>query len=161
MPCQPNPALTAASFRGRIEPCSDEPSQIRALRRRRNMTQEMLADVTGMKQSRISAVERPGELLSVDTLIRLASAFKVGLIVKFVPFSEMLKWENSFCQDSYDATRIDQDEEFLRPDVGGMLEQHATLFEPDFLEEEITPPYVQKSASEISLSMLEAVGGIQ
>lgn len=90
-------------------------SQILALRKRRGLTQEDLATEAGMKQPRISAMERPGALVSVDTLIRLASAFKVGLVVKFVPFSEMLKWENSYSQDSFNATVIEEDKEFLEP----------------------------------------------
>lgn len=90
-------------------------SQIKALRRRRKMTQEELGNLMGTGQSRISAMERPGELLTVDTLVRLASAFRVGLMVKFVPFSQMLNWENSYRQDSFDATSIDKDTEFLEP----------------------------------------------
>lgn len=90
-------------------------SQIKALRRRRKMTQKELSNLMGTGQSRISAMERPGELLTVDTLVRLASAFGVGLMVKFVPFSEMLNWENSYHQDSFDATSIEKDIEFLEP----------------------------------------------
>lgn len=90
-------------------------SQIKALRRRRKMTQEELSKLMSTGQPRISAMERPGELLTVDTLVRLASAFGVGLIVKFVPFSEMLNWENSYSQDSFDATSIEKDTEFLEP----------------------------------------------
>lgn len=79
------------------------------------MTQEELSKLMGTGQPRISAIERPGELLSVDTLVRLASAFGVGLIVKFVPFGEMLNWENRYSQDSFDATSIEKDTEFLEP----------------------------------------------
>jgi len=90
-------------------------SQIKALRRRRKMTQEELSKLVSTGQPRISAMERPGELLTVDTLVKLASAFGVGLMVKFVPFSEMLNWENSYRQDSFDATSIEKDTEFLEP----------------------------------------------
>ena len=92
------------------------PSQIRALRRRRNdMTQKELAEEAGMLQPRISAMERPGETnYNVETLVRLAAALKVGLIVKFASFSEMLKWENEFGQDTFDVRSIDVDNEFLR-----------------------------------------------
>lgn len=90
-------------------------SQIKALRRRRKMTQEELGKLMGTGQPRVSAIERPGELLTVDTLVRLASAFRVGLMIQFVPFSEMLNWENSYRQDSFDATPIEKDTEFLEP----------------------------------------------
>jgi transcriptional regulator with XRE-family HTH domain len=93
------------------------PSQIKALRFKSGMTrQEDLANAANMLQSRISAMEKPGAVnFNLETLVRLASAFKVGLIVKFVPFSEMLRWENQFSQDSFKVTTIDKDSEFLNP----------------------------------------------
>src|SRR5208282_6179924 len=75
------------------------PSQLRALRLKGPITQKELGDQADMKQSRISAMERPGETqFNVETLIRLAAAMKVGLRVEFVSFSEMLEWENNFSQ---------------------------------------------------------------
>lgn len=91
-------------------------SQIRALRRRRGMTQKALAEAAGMKQSRISAVETPGYQISVETLVRLAAAFEVGLQVKFVPYSEMLHWENEYSPDSFDVVSISEDNLFLQGD---------------------------------------------
>src|SRR5687767_14990650 len=71
------------------------PSQIRALRG--EMTQKELGKAAEMKQSRISAMETPGAVnFNLETLVRLASTFKVGMVVKFVPFSEMLGWENQY-----------------------------------------------------------------
>lgn len=43
--------------------------------------------------------------------------FKVGLVVKFVPFSEMLRWENSFVQDSFRVLPINEDTSFLSPSL--------------------------------------------
>jgi len=92
------------------------PSQIRALRLRCNMKQADLAEAADMKQSRISAVECPGATrFNLETLIRLASVFRVGLVVRFASFSEMLEWENDFSQDEFVVTRIEDDAEFLNP----------------------------------------------
>lgn len=95
------------------------PSQIRALRLRRdNMTQKQLAAIAKMAQPRISAMERPGATkFNIETLVRLAAAFKVGLKVEFVPFSEMLAWENDFSQDEFDAVKIDKDIRFISPTI--------------------------------------------
>ena len=91
------------------------PSQIRALRLKQKMNQEDLAQEAEMKQPRISAMERPGATkFNLETLIRLAAAFKVGLIVKFAPFSEMLRWENEFSQDTFNVATIEEDFEFQR-----------------------------------------------
>lgn len=92
------------------------PSQLRALRLNKEMNQPALANEAGMKQSRISAMETPGKVnFNLETLVRMAAAFGVGLVVKFVPFSEMLRWENEYSQDSFDVASIDEDIDFLDP----------------------------------------------
>lgn len=92
------------------------PSQIRALRLRRVLKQEELGQAADMKQSRISAMERPGEAqFNIETLIRLAAALRVGLKVQFVAFSEMLHWENQFSQDAFEITPVEADAAFLNP----------------------------------------------
>jgi len=70
--------------------------------------------------------ETPGEAnVTLETLAKLAAAFKVGLKVEFVPFSEMLRWENGYSQDTFDVTRIDDDIEFINPEAAS-----ATNFYP-------------------------------
>jgi hypothetical protein len=79
-----------------------------------------------MKQSRISAMERPGETqFNVETLIRLAAAMKVALRVEFVSFSEMLEWENNFSQDAFNVRAIDNDIAFVDPQAGAAVAQTA------------------------------------
>jgi transcriptional regulator with XRE-family HTH domain len=98
------------------------PSQIRGLRQRQGLTQASLANAAEMKQSRISAMETPGATnFNLETLVRLAAALKVGLIVKFVPFSELLDWENAFSQDEFNAVTIDEDRAFLNPSTNIVL----------------------------------------
>ncbi len=94
------------------------PSQVRALRLKSGDMpfQKDLAHVANMQQSRISMLETPGGAnVTLETLAKVAAAFKVGVVVKFVPFSEMLRWENQFSQDSFNPTRLDQDTAFLLP----------------------------------------------
>lgn len=98
------------------------PSQIRALRLKSDMPRQ--ADLAkeakelGLYQSRISMMETPGEAnITLETLAKVAAIFKVGLVVKFVPFSEMLRWENSFAQDTFNVTKVDNDLEFLYPEL--------------------------------------------
>jgi transcriptional regulator with XRE-family HTH domain len=81
------------------------------------MKQAELGAAAEMKQGRISVLERIGEVsFSIETLIKLASAFRVGLTVKFVPMSEMLAWENSFLPDEFDVAPLEKDEAFLHPE---------------------------------------------
>jgi transcriptional regulator with XRE-family HTH domain len=68
-------------------------AQIFSLREARGWKQAEVAVRAGMKQSRISDLEDPNyENYQTRTLVKLASAFDVGLVVKFVPFSELAKW---------------------------------------------------------------------
>lgn len=68
-------------------------AQIFSLREARGWKQAEVAARAGMKQSRISDLEDPNyENYETRTLVKLASAFDVGLVVRFVPFSELAKW---------------------------------------------------------------------
>lgn len=69
-----------------------------------------------MKQARISAMESPGLVsYSLDTLVRVGAAMGVGVRVEFVPFSEMVKWEQSFSQDKFQVSPVENDARFLDP----------------------------------------------
>jgi transcriptional regulator with XRE-family HTH domain len=81
------------------------------------LKQTDLAKSAAMQQSRISRLETPGSNFTIETLASLAAVFKVGLVVKFVPFSEMLTWENSFSQDSFNVLPLNEDRNFLSPPV--------------------------------------------
>jgi transcriptional regulator with XRE-family HTH domain len=77
------------------------PLQVRALRKSRGWTQPELAEYANMAQPRISEIEKPGERkLNIDTLLRLAAAFDVGLQVRFVPFSELINSSESLDLDT-------------------------------------------------------------
>jgi transcriptional regulator with XRE-family HTH domain len=86
------------------------PFQIRALRKQRGWNQEQLAYFAGMLQPRISAMEQPGGgQLNLETLRKLASAFDVGLLVKFVPFSELAKWSEDFSPEEFSVASFDRE----------------------------------------------------
>ncbi len=67
--------------------------QIKALREHKPWTQEEMANQAHMKQPRIHELEDPSKSPNLKTLKRLANAFDVGLIVRFVPISELVKYE--------------------------------------------------------------------
>jgi len=67
--------------------------QIRALRDRQDLSQERLSEIVGMNQNAISRLESPRYgRPTISTLKRLAASFDVGLIVRFVPFSQLVSW---------------------------------------------------------------------
>ncbi|MGA2902911.1 MAG: helix-turn-helix transcriptional regulator [Candidatus Korobacteraceae bacterium] len=66
--------------------------QLRALREQRELSQAGLGRAAKMAQERISILEDPNAKTkpTLNTLLRVADAFDVGLEVRFVPFSTVL-----------------------------------------------------------------------
>jgi len=86
------------------------PFQLRSLREKRNMKQSELAQKTGMLQPRISAMESPGGAkFTLETLRRVASAFDVALVVRFAPFSELVRWSDEFEPDMFSVPSFEED----------------------------------------------------
>jgi transcriptional regulator with XRE-family HTH domain len=103
------------------------PAQIRALRLKSTDPampfQRDLARESDMQQSRISMFETPGVAnMTLETIAKIAAGLRVGVIIKFVPFNQMLRWENSFSPDSFNVTRLAEDREFLNPPVSSIQE---------------------------------------
>ena len=91
------------------------PFQIRALREQkgREWTQKELGMRTGMAQETISRLEDPNYgKLTLKTLKRIASAFDVALMVRFVPFSELVEWELKLTPDSLTPSGFEEDPYF-------------------------------------------------
>lgn len=89
------------------------PFQIKALREQRNLTQKQLGDQADMAQETISRFEDPNYgKLNLKTLERLASAFDVGLVVRFVPFSELVSWEINLSPESLGVLSFEQESYF-------------------------------------------------
>jgi transcriptional regulator with XRE-family HTH domain len=85
-------------------------SQITKLRTAHGWTQTQLAEHTGMKQSRISALEDPNwENVEVATLQRIASAYDVALTVRFVPFSALAEWASTLSDDKLLVPTYDEE----------------------------------------------------
>lgn len=80
------------------------PFQIRAMRSRRGWTQKQLAKQAGMTQARISVLENPNYegAVNVKTLVKLAEAFDVALVVRFAPFSELAEWSSKLSRENHD-----------------------------------------------------------
>ena len=67
--------------------------QLRAIRERQELSQEKLAEMSGMNQNAISRLESDWYAkATLSTLKRLAAALDVALIVRFVPFGQLVDW---------------------------------------------------------------------
>lgn len=87
--------------------------QIRALRKQRNWTQKQLEENSSLKQEQISLLEDPNnDSLTLKTLKRLASSFDIGLMVRFVPYSDLAEWELNLTSSSLDVVSFKDDKYF-------------------------------------------------
>lgn len=86
-------------------------AQIATLRAKRGWSQTKLAAEAGTHQSRISSLEDPNyENIEIGTLKKLASAFDVALTVRFVPYSELARWNAQLSTVSFNVPSFAEDE---------------------------------------------------
>jgi transcriptional regulator with XRE-family HTH domain len=91
--------------------------QIKALREQRNLTQEDFEKKSGMKQSQVSLLENPNHSgFSIATLEKIAAIYDVGLMVRFVPISDLVKWELNLDSESLKALSYKDDPYFIEPE---------------------------------------------
>jgi transcriptional regulator with XRE-family HTH domain len=94
--------------------------QIRALREKRGWSQAELGRRTGKPQSAISRLEDPDYgRLSLKTLLQLAAAFDVALLVQFAAFSELLNRFSDLSPEALEVPDFAQDNLRAAPGTGG------------------------------------------
>src|SRR5713226_7367760 len=85
--------------------------QIRALREQQGLTQGELGKKARKPQNVISRLEDPSYgKASIPTLLDLAAAFDVALLVKFVPFSKLLKEVEDLSPEALSAKSFEEDQ---------------------------------------------------
>lgn len=72
--------------------------QLRSLRDSQDLTQKDLAELIGTKQSVISRLERNAERVSIPTLLDIAEALDVGVVVRFESIDTVLDWYSNSTQ---------------------------------------------------------------
>lgn len=114
-------------------------AQIRAMREANGWTQATFGNVVGMKQSAVSQLENPDYgRASLTTLKRVASAFDVALVVRFEPFSELMKHSGSLSPTDFAVPSFDADRGF-RGD-GTAAEEITTAIEV-YVQGEFPPEF--------------------
>jgi transcriptional regulator with XRE-family HTH domain len=89
--------------------------QIQDLRKQREWSQERLGQESGMAQNVISRLENPDyKNVTMRTLVKLAAAFGVALLVRFVPYSRYLRETDNLSADALEAVNI-SDDNLLEP----------------------------------------------
>jgi predicted XRE-type DNA-binding protein len=89
-------------------------TQIRLMRG--SLTQAQFADLAGLKQSRISAMEDENySAWSTNTLKKLAAAKDVVFVGRFVSFGELLDWSRRLSEDWLRVAPFAADPAFAEP----------------------------------------------
>jgi transcriptional regulator with XRE-family HTH domain len=86
------------------------PFQLQALRTARGWTHDQLSERSGIPEEELAKLEEPGCASFVpDILCRLASAFDVGLLVQFVPFSHLVHRAAALRPGTFDVVSFKDD----------------------------------------------------
>ncbi|MGC1156721.1 MAG: helix-turn-helix transcriptional regulator [Acidobacteriaceae bacterium] len=98
-------------------------AQIKSLREdpQRKWTQAQLGErAGGMKQNAIARLENPryGDY-TVKTLLRIARAFDIGLVVRFARFGELVDWNQTVSLSSYVPVSFENEYKSLTQPVLG------------------------------------------
>lgn len=92
--------------------------QVRAMREARGWAQKKLAEILGKPQSVVSRLEDPDYgKLSVQSLLEIASAFDVALLVQFVSYPEFLRRTRDVSASVLNAESFNVDQ--LQPIASG------------------------------------------
>jgi transcriptional regulator with XRE-family HTH domain len=90
------------------------PLKIRSIREHRQLSQKQLGEKAGVAQAWVSKLEDPNYgKLTISTLIRLASAFDVGLEIDFVPFAKVLDDALKLSPESFEVPSFAEDKGLL------------------------------------------------
>jgi transcriptional regulator with XRE-family HTH domain len=133
--------------------------QIRSIRNRQNLRQEELAKLMNVKQPLVSSWENPNYgKYTLGTLKGLAKAFDVGILVRFVPFSELANWAANLTHDVIAPPNFSEEEKYH-----AAMSAASTSFNPvkgidansitDFINKEIDPA---KFPSTVTMNAKEA-----
>lgn len=92
--------------------------KLRSIREARRWSQAELSQLSGHRQEVISRFEKTGyAAYSLKSLLRLASAFDVALLVDFVPFSELIDRVDSLSVNDMSVPSYVEDARLETPDI--------------------------------------------
>lgn len=100
--------------------------QIRTLREKRQLSQDDLAERTGMKQATISRIENSEYgRWTISTLKRLARALDLPLSVRFQSWGELLDDASHFTPECLSIPGFERDPAFVVPESAGSTQERS------------------------------------
>ena len=102
--------------------------QIRALREQRGWTQDKLGEEARKPQNAIARLEDPSYgKASIPTLLEIASAFDVALLIKFVPYSRLLDEVEDLSPAALSAESFTKELPILKQEISDKAEEKKIL----------------------------------
>ena len=83
--------------------------QIQAMRVDRGWSEAELAKRLGVSANVVKQLQRPGRVISLAMMVRVADVFDVALMVRFVPTLELLEYLASMTYDQLAPPSFDDD----------------------------------------------------
>lgn len=78
------------------------PFQIEILMKHRGMSKQDLAKATGLSEQTIARAINPNsQSISLNTVIKIAAAFDVAFVAKFIPFSKLHEMVTNLKEDDW------------------------------------------------------------
>ena len=91
------------------------PFQIRAIMKKRGISQTLLAEQSGLTQGVISRVSNPSYgKMTINTIVRIAAGLDMAFIGRFVPFSELDRYYRTLSEDAVSDIATFEEEDQLR-----------------------------------------------
>lgn len=110
------------------------PFQMRTMRTERGWSQTLAGEILGKGQNAISRLESPAYgKLTLQTLIEIAKGYDVGLVIKFVPYSKLLK---EYEDVSFDALSAPSPTEKFKDEIEAIWKWADEKEDGGFWEEE-------------------------
>jgi transcriptional regulator with XRE-family HTH domain len=124
------------------------PYQTRAIRKKRGWSQAQLAEEARVTQGVISRAEDPDYgNLTLTTIGRIAAGYDLAVIIKFVPFSELLRQSGNLSeQDAANLPTFEQENASPRPEEG-LRESHHGILAGPIPPEAVEEPQMQMQRS--------------
>ena len=121
-------------------------SQIRILRNKSNISQSQLAEIVGTKQSVISRLEDPDYgTVNLNTLLKIAEAFDVSLLVKFASFGKFINESQDISPKSLAVSNYTEESAYLKIQADIVISDITMSISPTPVNKGITPNWTKFS----------------
>ncbi|SRR6266404_268609 len=88
-------------------------TQVRTIRKKRDWSQEKLAEESQVTQGVVSRTENPTLGTTFDTAAQVATGFGLAFIPKIVPYSEFIQWAEDVSDGFTDLPTFEQEKSAL------------------------------------------------